>query len=480
MNAPREPWTDDRLLARGDAWGQTFEAWREEGALVWRPEFFGGAWVVTRHAQAQAALRDPRLSVRRTGAWVMSDDAARQQLRGLQGLMARALLFVDAPDHGRLRALLAPAFAPAALQALAAGIEADVQALLDALPAGGDADPPVDLVATLTRPLPARVIGRCLGLVGCDCDGPEFLAWSEELAQFLAAPEPSRALALRAQRALLAMVEPLERVARERPDSLPGRLQAALDDGRLHDRQELLAQLVMLLFAGYETTRHLLGSLLLTLWRDPARWQALGRAVAADGPATGRAALAAVVREALRRDCPVRYTARRVACDFEWDGQRLRRGQPLLVLLSSALRDPRQFDAPLDWRPQRGSGWALAFGSGAHVCLGAALTQIEAETVLRVLLQRWPQAPRVAGPAGASHRPGRHDPHDRPADAAGVPAPAVAGAADRALHDGPAWIDGPLYRGLSRLPVWLPGVMSGALPGPPSASSASGRQPAAR
>lgn len=468
MNAPREPWADDRLLARGDAWGQTFEAWREAGALVWRPEFFGGAWVVTRHAQAQAALRDPRLSVRRTGAWVMSDDAARQQLRGLQGLVARALLFVDAPDHGRLRALLAPAFAPAALQTLAAGIEADVRALVDALPAGGDA--PVDLVAALTRPLPARVIGRCLGLTGCD--GPEFLAWSEDLAQFLAAPAPSRALALRAQRALLAMVEPLDRVARERPDSLPARLQAALDDGRLHDRQELLAQLVMLLFAGYETTRHLLGSLLLTLWRDPARWQALGRAAAADGPATGRAALAAVVREALRLDCPVRYTARRVARDFEWDGQRLRRGQPLLVLLSSALRDPRQFDAPLDWQPQRGGGWALAFGSGAHVCLGAALTQLEAETVLRVLLQRWPQAPRVAAASGASHRP------DRPADAAGAAAAAVAGSSGAALHGGPAWIDGPLYRGLSRLPVWLPGAVAGAS-GVSGVSGVSAGQPAA-
>ena len=93
-----------------------YQAWREEGAMLWSDGFFGGAWLLTRHADVEAALRDPALSAQRTGGWVMAAaQQGRAELRPFQSLFARAMLFLDAPDHGRLRQILMPAFRPDAL-----------------------------------------------------------------------------------------------------------------------------------------------------------------------------------------------------------------------------------------------------------------------------------------------------------------------------------------------------------------------------
>ena len=177
----------------------TYQALREAGPIHWSEEFFGGAWLLTRHADVEGVLRDPRFAAQRTGGWVNQAAAERGALAGFQQLFARSLLFLDAPDHGRLRALLQPAFRPEALARLKPRIERIADELIEDL----DGAEEFDFIARLARPLPVRVISTILGIEGAD--RAEVMAWSDDLAAFIGAPEPTHEQARRAQASLLAM-----------------------------------------------------------------------------------------------------------------------------------------------------------------------------------------------------------------------------------------------------------------------------------
>jgi hypothetical protein len=370
------PLVDDAFL---DDPYPTYRALREAGPIRWSDEFFGGAWLLTRHDDVETILRDPRFSARRTGGWVMnSGDGARAELKGLQRLFARAMLFRDAPDHQRLRRVLHAGFRPDALQRLVPDIEAMVGELL----AGVDADRGFDFMQRLARPLPARVIARLMGINGDE--DQRFIAWSDDLAAFIGAPRPTLQQARRAQESLLDLGRYFEsRLARGAffADDLVGRLARAAGDGSIADGAELLAQCAMLLFAGHETTRNLLGNGLYHLLRQPGLWRELQREPWR---------LTGALRELLRFDSPVQYTGRRVAADLVLHGQPLRRGELVIGFIGAANRDPRRYEHPDRLDIARRAFAPLSFGSGPHVCIGAALTLIEAEVAFRHILQRWP------------------------------------------------------------------------------------------
>lgn len=357
----------------------TYEALREAGPIHWSEEFFGGAWLLTRHDDVESMLRDVRFSAQRTGGWVMNaGDGARAELQGFQRLFARAMLFRDAPDHQRLRRVLQAGFRPDVLQALVPDIEALVEQLLD----GIDADAGFDFMERVARPLPARVMARMMGI---ECaDEARFISWSDDLAAFIGAPAPTLQQARRAQHSLLDMGRYFQSRLTRRAfsaDDLVGRLARAASDGSIEEGAELLAQCAMLLFAGHETTRNLLGNGLYHLLSRPGLWSELRRE---PGRLTG------AVRELLRFDSPVQYTGRRVAGDLVLHGQPLRRGQLVIGLIGAANRDPRRYDHPDRLDMARRGVASLSFGSGPHVCIGAALTLMEAEVAFRQLLQRWP------------------------------------------------------------------------------------------
>ncbi len=377
-----------------------YRALREAGPLHFSTEFFGGAWLLTRYEDVAWALKDPRLSARRTGGW-LGGGAARQRLAPFQRLFARALLFQDAPDHGRLRQLMMPAFRPAGLAAIRAHAQEVVDELL-----GGIDDParPFDLMETLARPLPARVMARMMGVDAPGLGDPLcFTEGSDDIAEFLGHPQPGLGLAQRAQRAALAMAAMFRRALALRrsppahgagaPDLLSLLLQGQTE-GRVESAEELLAQCVMLLFAGHETTRHLLCNGVQALLGQPGAWQRLGRE-----PAT---LLPQAVRELLRYDSPVQYTGRRVAAGFTLHGRRFERGELVIPLIGAAHRDPAAYTEPDLLRLDRREAPHLAFGQGPHVCIGAALTQLEAEVAFTALLRRFPDL-RLA-PGGASQR----------------------------------------------------------------------------
>lgn len=357
----------------------TYRALREAGPLHWSEEFFGGAWLLTRHQDVETVLRDARFSAKRTGGWVNDLEHERGELSRFQRLFGRALLFLDSPDHSRLRNLMQSAFRPDALTRLRPEIERIADELLDSLNGVG----PFDFIAQVARPLPVRVISHILGIVGADTE--EVMIWSDDLADFIGAPTPTREQACRAQSSLLAMTrflqDQLETKRTARGDDLLSALLLQRERGTLHDDAELLAQCAMLLFAGHETTRNLLGNGMQALLSHTEQWQLLVK----DPNLVPDA-----VREILRYDSPVQYTGRRVISDLLFHGQLLRRGELVLPLIGAANRDPARHADPEELDVRRTDRGTLSFGSGPHVCLGAALTRIEADVVFRQMLARWP------------------------------------------------------------------------------------------
>ena len=373
-----------------------YRALREAGPLHWNADFFQGAWLLTRHADVEAVLRDPRFSSQRTGGWVKriegvdASPAGRRAEAGLarfQQLFGRAMVFLDAPDHGRLRRVMAAGFHPATIRALAPRIEALVEEILDSL--AGRAR--FDFIEAFARPLPSRVIGLLLGIERAD--EPRFIAWAEDLAAFIGAPQPTAEQLRRAERSLLQLVRHFEAVVAQRRrapgEDLVSRLVQAEADGGVRTDAELLAQCAMLLFAGHETTRNLLGNGLYTLLSHAAQYALLRREPER---------MSGALRELLRFDSPVQYTGRRVARELELPGRRLRRGELVIALIGAANRDPARFPEPDRFDIRRRDGSNLAFGSGPHVCIGAGLSLLEAELSLRAMLRRWPALRLAPGP----------------------------------------------------------------------------------
>lgn len=271
-----------------------------------------------------------------------------------------------------------------------------------------------DFIEAVARPLPARVITLLLGIENLGQD--EFLAWSEDLATFIGAVQPTREQARRAQSSLVAMgryFESLIELKRRDPgEDLVSRLVQAEAAGEIQGSAELLAQCAMLLFAGFETTRHLLGSGLQALLAHPPQWRRLQQEPAL---------LPGAVRELLRFDSPVQYTGRRVGTDLVLHGQQLRRGELVVPLIGAANRDPARYTQPDTLDIIRSEGSSLSFGSGPHVCIGAALTRMEVEMVFAQILRRWPEIQRADG--------------------------------------APQWMDKPVYRGLVTLPLRRGGLV---------------------
>jgi cytochrome P450 len=377
-----------------------YAALRAAGPVHHSSAFSDGAWLITRHADVDAVLRDhQRFRAQRTGSWVMQHEGLpADRLRGFQSLLARALLFVDEPDHPRLRMLMTPAFKQAALQEAQSSIKACVNHYLNALDRKLQTGAAVDWMSEVARPLPMQVVAMLMGIVQAPShDSSETLLqdqkalaqmghWCDDIAAFIGAVHASPAQTERAQSsvwALAGFLEPLIKARQKQPQndwiSLLTQAQAA---GHIHNTSELLAQCVMLLFAGHETTRNLLGNGLHALLQNPLAWRQLR-----ENP---QQHLNTAVRELLRFDSPVQYTARRVAVDMRLQGQQLRRGDAVIALIASANHDPTRYIEPDQLKLHRSEGASLSFGAGPHACIGAALTLMEAQAVFSQVLQSWP------------------------------------------------------------------------------------------
>jgi cytochrome P450 len=380
-------------------------------APFWSPDYSGGAWLLSRYDDVAAALHDPRFSVRRVARWINSAAAPAQDAGAMSAqlqfkrVFARSLLFVDGRAHQRLREVLQGGFKPGELQRQAPAITAIADRLISTIvpDAAGD----VDFVQAFARPLPALVIANLLGIAQQVPD--EFIDWAAGLADFIGSPNPDARQTLVAQQALADMcaffAQTMATPEAVAPEGLLARIIQARQTHRL-SAIEALAQCCTLLFAGYETTRNLLGNGLLALLRHPEQWAALK---------ASPQGLSAAVREMLRYDSPVQYTGRRLVADVEIGGRHLRHGDLAILHIGAANHDAHRFSDPGRFDIRRAEGRHLSFGHGPHVCLGAALTQLEAEIAFTALMRLIPDI-----------RPGTQP---------------------------PVWQDNSAYRALARLPV---------------------------
>lgn len=294
-------------------------------------------------------------------------------------------LFLDPPDHTRLRKLVSKAFAPRVVSALQPDIRSLVDGLLDRVAEKGQ----FEVVEDFAYPLPVAVICRLLG-VPLE-DEPQFSRASALLAQALdpfstITGVPAEVANERQQAGtwLRDYFHGLIDKRRSRPgeDLLSG-LIAVEESGDQLTEEEIVSTCNLLLIAGHETTVNLIGNAVLAMLRNPGQWAALG-ADADRAPA--------IVEETLRYDPPVQLAGRIALADMVIGGVEVPAGDVMMLLLAGANRDPAEYDRPDVFDPERKNLRHLGFGRGAHYCLGAPLARLEASVALAAVAARFPNA----------------------------------------------------------------------------------------
>jgi cytochrome P450 len=340
-----------------------------------------GTWAIFSHAACSTAIRDMRLTAKRTAMFLLTlPPEQRLEFAELARLLGLWMLFIDAPEHTRLRKLMNRGFSPAVVESLRPQVEAIVDGMLDPLSRASEAD----LMQAIAYPLPMRVIAEMLGIPHTMHD--RLLEWTDAIARFFGVPNQQTVETLRpAQNAVLELTQFFREAVAERRKQKGNDLISLLldieEDGDVLTEEEVHAQCVMLLFGGHETTRNLVGNGMYTLLRHPEEIAELR-----ENPALARSA----VEELLRYESPVQYTARMAKEDLEICGVRLRPGEPILFMLGAANRDAAQFGEPDRLDLKRVSNPHLAFGAGAHFCIGNQLARLEGQVAILKLVQRFP------------------------------------------------------------------------------------------
>jgi cytochrome P450 len=345
-----------------------------------------GFWVVAKHADCLAILRDRRASsdslnvaVERMPEGFRTPIPEDDPMSSIMVEM-RPFLFRDPPDHTRLRSLVSKAFTPKVVESMRAGTEQVVDELLDAALDAGR----VDLLEAFAYPLPVRVICDLLGVPLEDQD--RFKVWSDALARgldpdFLLTQEVITARGEAALQFSQYFFELLAERRRDPGEDLLSRLAQAEDGGTVLSEAEMLSTCILLLVAGHETTVNLIAGGTLALLQHPDQLERFRT-----DPAVQRSA----VEEMLRYVSPVQLTGRALLEDCEFGGVEFAAGDFAMLLLASANRDPDQFDQPERFDVTRTPNNHLGFGFGIHHCLGAPLARMEAQVALGALVRRAP------------------------------------------------------------------------------------------
>jgi cytochrome P450 len=342
-----------------------------------RLPLLGKTWVATTYQAASEVLKDEETFV------MEAKKVGKTFFIGILRLLPRLvrvftdnMLYRDDPDHRRLRRLVEQAFSRHSVE----NMRSRIGVLCDGLLAGLAGRKTVDLLEKWARPLPVAVICELLGLPAED--RPHFTRWVKALFRSVSLVGMLLALPtiFRLQRYFQRHIEQCRR--RPRPGLMTALIQAEQDGAKLSE-DELLAMAFLLLFAGFETTVHLLSGGVLALLKAPAQKERLLNDWSLLPPAT---------EELLRFVSPVQMSEPRyVIRDLEFHGQSLRRGDYIVAWLGAANADPARFPDPEKLDLSRSPNPHLSFGSGIHFCLGAQLARVEAQVGFERLFTRYPR-----------------------------------------------------------------------------------------
>jgi cytochrome P450 len=352
---------------------RALEAVRNKYGQVYYRKVFR-QWFVVGYDEALELLRSPSLSVS-SALNVLMDIRPYSQLSAeAKASFVRWLLFVDPPDHSRLRSLVQRAFAPNTIKAF----EPRVRAIADDLLAKIAEQRTPDVVAGFASPLPIFAIGELLGLP------PDRWAWLKSasdditgLIDPLHGFDP-KVVSVRVAELNAYFTEVIEQRRLEPGDDLISVLVTAADDGDKLDNDELLAMLGFLLFAGHETTTTLIGNSLVALARHPEQ-----RAVLRDHPEL----IDNAVEELIRFDTSVQATPRSTTAPISVGGTTIPAGQQVAILWGLVNRDVRRWPDADKLRLDRPDPKPLSFGHGIHHCLGASLARMELRIAVPAFLE---------------------------------------------------------------------------------------------
>jgi cytochrome P450 len=358
---------------------------REQRPVCWDERL--RVWLISRHADADALLRDPRCSSDRLDAFMgrLPPDE-RAAAAPLRELLTHRLAYTDRPDHHRLRSLMQMAFTPRHVEMMRGVIQAGLDQLVARVKPRGR----MDLIADLANPLRTHAVAGLLGLP--EEDRSRFEAWTADIYAFVglsAVPVVERARRATARvpqiRAYLAGL--FDALTRQPGDNLLSSLLAVEHEGERLTEAELVSNVVGLINASHETTTNLIGNTVLALLRHPDQWQAL----------VARPALVpTAVEEGLRYESPVQMVSRHALEDIPLGAVTVRKGEAMAILLGSANRDPEVIADPDRFDVTRAEVEHLAFAAGPHHCLGAALGRMTGQLALQTLIRDMPRL-RLAG-----------------------------------------------------------------------------------
>jgi cytochrome P450 len=354
----------------------TYARLRSHRPIYWSEKM--GMWVATRYGTCATLLKDPRLG--------------RDAIPGIEHLhgpgaiqepvfhfLWLSLLMRDPPDHTRLRGLVTKAFTARRVEAMRPRIRAIAHELLDTVAPRGA----MDIIHDFAHPLPVTVICDMLGIP--EGDRGRFLGGAFINPRIVDPMPLARREIDQENNVVLELRDYFEHLfARRRcdpgDDLITALLHAEGEEGRLSE-EEVFANIWLLLAAGHETTRNLIGNGLLALHRNPAQLQRLK-----DQPEL----MPNAVEELLRYDSPVQLGGRTALEEVDVGGMTVPRGGMVVMMLGAANRDPERFTDPDRLDVGRSGATSLSFGGGIHFCLGAQLSRIETAIALDVLLHRFP------------------------------------------------------------------------------------------
>jgi len=348
---------------------------RNERPVHWDP--FLHSWVVTRYDDVIHVLH--HFSADRTPTPEELTKKGLSALNPIAKVMVRQMLFMDKPDHTRLRALAQAAFTCGRVESLRSHIQEIADSLIDKVIAKGR----MDLIADFASPMPAIVTAEMFGIPTEHHE--QLKAWSADFAEMLGNFQHNPGRTARVLKTVEDMSAYFRNAMQEQRKStgdglIGAMMKAEVDGGRL-DQEEIVANLIVTMVGGQETTTNLIGNGILTLLRHPQDLEML----------RGDSSLIpSAVEELLRYESPSQHTARLAPEDTVLGGQQIRKGQAVIAVMAAGNRDPQRFPDPDRLDLKRKDNRHLAFGWAAHFCFGAPLARMEGQIAFETLLRRLP------------------------------------------------------------------------------------------